>query len=353
MFVCITNRTIRNPSRENALREQHTTEVTHILCRYPAHGTAIAYTKALQTYIMIAVSESNCFSLLMSVYSGDSLTNLRRAVGSNTVEQTLPPTQVVIVRDGPVPTDIQLYLDSLPKTVQSAFVQRRPGISVPEIRVIPLQQNRGLAHALNVGLAHCTCELVARADSDDISLPSRFAALIPLFKSGLGKTPDVVGSAIQEFEGTESKLGQIRVLPEGGPELLRYARMRSPLHHPSVMFRKSVVLAAGGYPENIGRFEDYLLWERLILNGAILYNVPTPLVLYRVDSGAYRRRGGWTMFREELRLQQQFRRDGFITGPQFLRNVGVRAIYRLVPTKIRRTAYHALTALRNHGLPIS
>lgn len=52
--------------------------------------------------------------------------------------------------------------------------------------------------------------------------------------------------------------------------------MRSPLHHPSVIFRKSVVSAAGGYPENIGRFEDYLLWERLILNGAVLHNVPTP-----------------------------------------------------------------------------
>ena len=296
----------------------------------------------------IPVTEPNHFSLLMSVYGGDSLTNLRRSVESNTVEQTLPPDQLVIVRDGPVPANIQNYLDSLREVIQSAFAQQRPNICPPEICIVPLQQNRGLAHALNTGLAHCTYEIVARADSDDISLPARFSTMIPLFSPDVSESPDIVGSAIQELESDKSKPGQIRVLPEQGSKLLRYARKRSPLHHPSVVFRKSAILAVGGYPENIGRFEDYLLWERLILNGALLYNVPTPLVLYRVDSGAYRRRGGWTMFREELRLQRQFLHDGFTTTGQFLRNALVRAIYRLTPTVLRKFVYRLATELHNH-----
>ncbi len=47
------------------------------------------------------------FTLLMSVYGGNTLRELERAVQSGTIEQTLPPAQLVIVRDGPVPDDIR------------------------------------------------------------------------------------------------------------------------------------------------------------------------------------------------------------------------------------------------------
>ncbi|WP_236034517.1 glycosyltransferase [Bifidobacterium saguinibicoloris] len=278
------------------------------------------------------------FCVLMSVYQGETLAHLQRAVASATVEQTLPPEQCVIVRDGPVPQDMQRYLDDLEDDDSARHITR--------FTIVPLEHNDGLAHALNVGLAHCDHELVARADSDDISLPDRFATQLPLFRSG---AIDVAGSAIREFSGDETHLGQVRTLPAGGPELARYARLQSPLHHPSVVFRKSAVLAAGGYPEHAGRFEDYLLWERMLLRGARMRNVGAPLVLYRVDAGAYERRGGRDMFREEVRLQRRFLADGFVTRTQFLRNVTVRAVYRLVPTRARRAAYRALTALRNRG----
>lgn len=285
------------------------------------------------------MSESD-FSLLMAVYHGDTPSQVRRAIRSNTSEQTLPPTQVVIVRDGPVPDGMQRLLDSLPAKLAAIS-------GIMDVDVVELERNRGLAHALNVGLSRCTHELVARADSDDISRPDRFATMIPLLASHpeLG----IVGSAIQEFEGDESRTGQIRTLPAGGEELARYARMQSPLHHPSVVFRRTAVLDAGGYPEHAGRFEDYLLWERLLMRGVGMRNLPEPLVLYRVDSGAYRRRGGCEMFREELRLQRRFLRDGFTTRTQFARNVAVRAGYRLVPTGLRRAAYHVLTAVRNRA----
>jgi hypothetical protein len=109
------------------------------------------------------------------------------------------------------------------------------------------------------------------------------------------------------------------------------------------------VQRVGGYPEHSGRFEDYLLWERLILAGARLHNVAEPLVLYRVDAGAYQRRGGWAMFRDELALQRRFRADGFTSAAQFVRNVAIRALYRLMPTGLRKLGYRALIALRNAG----
>ena len=296
------------------------------------------------------------FTLLMAVYGGNSLREVERSVQSSTIEQTLPPNQVVIVRDGPVQEPVQRYLDTLQSTMAVWFTAERPELAVPEVTIVPLDENRGLAHALNIGLQHCDFDVVARADCDDVSLPNRFATIIPQFtrRSAASHTTvksklpiDVMGSAIREFTDDERQPGQIRMLPAEGADLEKYARMQSPVHHPSVVFRKSAVLAAGGYPEDAGRFEDYLLWERMILNHAQFLNMPEPLVLYRTNQEAYERRGGWDMFREELRLQWRFLRDGFTSPAQFLRNTFIRAAYRMMPTSLRKRAYHSIVSRRN------
>ncbi len=288
------------------------------------------------------------FSLLMAVYRGDRVEYLRRALLSNTVGQTRPPAEVVIVRDGAVADDAQGFLDDAPALLRARFVAADRAGEAPEVTVLELDRNGGLAHALNRGIAVCRYEAVARADSDDVALPQRFAKLLPLIDGSRTPVHDVAGSAIREFSGDERRPGQIRRLPAGGEALRAYARLQSPLHHPSVAFRRSVILAAGGYPERAGRFEDYLLWERLIMRGASLVNLPEPLVLYRVDAGAYERRGGWSMFRDELALQRRFRSDGFTTTAQFARNVTVRACYRLMPVRLRQLGYRLLTAVHNH-----
>ncbi|KAB8295593.1 glycosyltransferase [Bifidobacterium avesanii] len=284
------------------------------------------------------------FSVLLPVYGGDSLAFFREAVRSNTVGQARRPSQLVVARDGRVPDEVEEYL------------VRLPGLLEPEgvaVTVVRLEECRGLAAALNEGLKACAHEFVARADADDIALPERYAVEIPVLEAGA----DLVGSSIQEFtqesadRGDKIERGQVRTLPAGGPELERYARMQSPLHHPSVAFRRSAVLDAGGYPERAGRFEDYLLWARLMMRGAKLRNVPDVLVLYRVDAGAYTRRGGWEMFRGELGLQRAFLKMGFVNVPQFARNVLVRAAYRLVPTGLRQRGYRAVVALRGRKRP--
>lgn len=289
------------------------------------------------------------FSLLMAVYGANGVRELERAVQSGTIEQTLPPSQLVIVRDGPVPVEIQRFLDTLQQTLDVWFSISVPARPAPHVTVVALEENGGLAHALNEGLGRCDYDIVARADADDLSQPQRFATQLALFAGPDGEAPDVAGSAIQEYSlvDGERQLGQVRLLPAGGEELMEYARMQSPVHHPSVVYRKAAVLAAGGYPEGIGRFEDYLLWEKMIVNGARFANVAEPLVLYRADDGAFERRGGRAMLRDEWRLQRTFRADRFTTRWQFVRNVATRAIYRIVPTSIREKAYRKVVARRN------
>ena len=265
------------------------------------------------------------FSVLLPVYARDQLDHLRRALRSVTTDQTLQPAQVVIVQDGPVGDDVAQFL-----------TQFDDSSDIP-VTLVQLAENQGLARALQAGLSACKHDIVARADADDISLPERFAVQVPMVQSGY----DIVGSAITEFGADENERGVTRVPPLSDEMIRRYARFHSPFNHPSIVYRKDAVAAAGGY-EHLALMEDYLLFARMIADGARVANVAEPLVLYRVGEGAYARRGGKALLRSELRLHRKLRAEGFTTRREFVRNVTLRGVYRLVPERVRRTAYRTL-----------
>jgi hypothetical protein len=68
------------------------------------------------------------------------------------------------------------------------------------------------------------------------------------------------------------------------------------------------------------------------------------LVFYRVGAQAYKRRGGAELLRSELRLQREFRRLGFTSPAEYVRNVLVRGGYRLIPWWCRRAVYKPIVA---------
>jgi len=268
------------------------------------------------------------FTLLMAVYANDDAAFFRAAYDSATRQQTRPPTFVVLVRDGPVGTDIADFLTEVE--------------SDPKVTVVRLEENRGLAAALNAGLERITTDIVARADADDICLPQRFAVQIPLVGAGL----DIVGSAIEEFTDDPAVPGEVRHVRTTQNDIVRHARMQCPFHHPTVVFRKQAVLDAGGYPE-LPNMEDYLLWVRMIANGARVGNTDQVLVRYRVGAGAFARRGGRKLARSEAQLQKEFRAMGFTTRWQYVRNRLLRGfVYRHMPASWRQTGYHLWTRLR-------
>lgn len=275
---------------------------------------------------------SNEFSVLLPVYRRDQPSFLRRAFESVTVEQTLRPGEVVIVRDGPVGPELAALLDELAST------------SPVPVVVVELTENVGLARALEQGLQRCSHEIVARMDADDISRPERFQVQVPLVAAGL----DVVGSAIQEFsdESQVDEVGLVRTPPLSARDIAAGARFHSPFNHPSVVYRRSAVAAAGGY-QDLALMEDYWLFVRMLHAGVAAANVPDPLVLYRVGAGAYARRGGWRLLRSEVRLQWRMWRLGFSTAPQLARNVVVRGGYRLVPESLRRFLYRTFLVDRS------
>jgi len=264
------------------------------------------------------------FSLLVPVYDGDRPGYLRRAFRSAVHDQTIRPDQVIIVRDGPVRAELAECLDQL-----------RASSPVP-VTFVPLPRNGGLGPALDRGLAASNHDVVARMDADDVAMPHRFEVQVPLMAGA-----DIVGSGLLEFSGDTGEIVGQRVPPIGQERIARYARMHDPFNHPTVVYRRGAVLAAGGYGD-LKLMEDYALFARMLQNGARAVNVAEPLVWYRVGETAFKRRGGAGLLRSELRLQREFRKNGFTSPAQYVRNVIVRGGYRLIPWWFRRVVYRPI-----------
>ncbi|WP_325049542.1 glycosyltransferase [Kocuria soli] len=267
------------------------------------------------------------FSLLMPVYGGDTPERFHRALVSSTLEQAVAPSEVVIVRDGPVAPELQREIDALTERLRAA---------TPPIAVVreDLEVNAGLTNALRRGLELCSHDVVARADADDVSYPDRFARQLPLIQDGA----DVVGAGMDEIGDDETQPLAHREAPVGAANIRRVSKLRNPVSHPTVVFRRPAVEAVGGY-EYVPLAEDYWLWVRMLRAGADIRNIADPLVGYRVSGGAYQRRGGLRVFRAEIELQSRLHGIGHLSFLEWGRNVAVRGGYRFVPRVLRERAY--------------
>lgn len=259
-------------------------------------------------------------SVLISVYKSNDPYELDEALAS-LVAQTRPADEVMIVEDGPIPQElseiIEKYQDKLP------------------ITRLPLKTNLGLGGALNEGLKACRYDLVARMDSDDISLPERLEKQAGFFATH--PEVGVISAQIDEYdEIMHLKLGERR-LPLHHDEIVRFAKKRCPMSHPVVMYRKQLVLDAGGYPE-FRWGEDYGLWPLLLTRGVKMANLPETLLKMRCGDTMYARRG-WVAFKNESKILWYQHKIGFLSLFETIRNVGLRAAVRLPPPGVKKWLY--------------
>lgn len=260
------------------------------------------------------------FSVLLSIYIKEQPVYLKESLDS-LFKQTLPPDEIVLVKDGPLTPE----LDKVITEYQSQH---------PTLKVIPLSKNQGLGKALNEGLKHCSYDLIARMDTDDIAKPDRFEKQIKVFQEH--PEIDICSAWIEEFEGTPDNILATRKLPETHEEILKYAKHRCPINHPVVMYKKSAVLKAGGYN---GFPEDYRLWINMLMTGARFYNIQESLLYFRFSSAMVKRRGGWKYAMADAKSQWDFYRTGFLNLPDLIYNITVRISVRIVPNSLRSFIY--------------
>lgn len=217
------------------------------------------------------------YSVLMSVYAKDKPEYLELAIDSM-LRQTVPPEQFVIVVDGAVPDETGKVIVEYEKN-KALFT------------VLWLKENKGLANALNKGLNVCRNEYVARMDADDISLPNRCEKELEYFE----KNKDLVicGCNIDEFYEDINNIKASRTVPAEYKNIIKFMRKRQPFNHPTVMYKKSCVLACGGYLL-LRRKEDFDLFSRMLKKGYYALNIDESLYLYRANENNYKRRKNWT-----------------------------------------------------------
>ncbi len=262
------------------------------------------------------------FSVLISVFYKEYPAFLRQALHSIWYEQTLKPTEIVLVKDGPLTKELDNVIEDAMREMP--------------LKTVILPTNQGLGVALNEGLKNCTYDIVARMDSDDIAMPNRFSIEFSYLENH--PNVDVVGAWITEFEDDPSEELSKRKVPENHVDICHYAKSRCPINHPVVMFRKSAVEKAGGY-QHCFLLEDYWLWVRMLIQGARFYNIPQSLLWFRTSPDMFRRRAGLRYVKSEVQFQYRLLKIGFISPLQYIKNISIRFCFRLIPNRLRMLLY--------------
>ena len=261
------------------------------------------------------------FSVCMSVYQNDKPEFVRVALDSMLVFQSVKPTQIVLVQDGPVPKGLSATLQEYETNYSSVMCVTR------------LEKNGGLGNALRLAVDHAKYDICARMDSDDICLPYRFEKQLAYLESH--PECDIVGGQMTEFIDTPDNIVGCREVPLINEDIYNYMKSRCALNHVTVMFRKEAVLKAGNYQDWFWN-EDYYLWVRMMKAGCKFANIPEVAVNVRSGADQYARRGGKKYFDSEIGIKKLMLKEGMITKTQYTINYVERFILQLMlPNSIR------------------
>lgn len=199
-------------------------------------------------------------SIIMGVYNGQD--TLKECINS-IVAQTYQNWEFIICND--CSSDETLH-------ILEEFQKK-------EDRIIILNNSKNLrlAASLNKCLQVAKGKYIARMDADDESLPDRLKKQV-LF---LEKHPeyDVVGCNRIVFD--ENGIRGIRINPEYPDKSILFKD--TPFAHPTIMMKRSVYNALGGYSisRETMRAEDLELWFRFFEHGFRGYNLQEVLYKYR------------------------------------------------------------------------
>ena len=265
------------------------------------------------------------YSVLMSLYKNE-LPEYFNVAFDSMIGQTTAPEQIVIVEDGPLPVELLSLVDG--------YSAAYPGV----VTVVVNEKNMGLGLALNRGLEFCRNDLVARMDTDDISLPSRCERQLAEFE----KHPElaIVGSNVDEFVGSPENVVSTRRVPSEYEEIYEFAKRRNAFNHPAVMYRKSAVLSVGGYSD-LRRNQDVDLFGRMLFSGLKAENIDESLLLFRSGDSLAKRRRSWVNTKSYIGVIKKFWKMGYSRFSDFAFVAAAQSFLFLCPNRIQHLIYKA------------
>ena len=268
---------------------------------------------------VVEEAKSGKYSVLMSLYKKEKPEYLRIALDSM-LNQTVAPDEIVLVEDGPLTDELYAVLDEYDE----------------HLHRIKNETNLGLGLALNVGLKECRNELVARMDTDDCSKPDRCEKQMKRFaeKPYLA----IVGSHIDEFVGDVNNVVSQRIVPTTSEEIYNFAKKRSAFNHPAVMYRKSKVLAQGGYAD-LKRNQDVDLFGRMLYAGEKAENIDEALLWFRSSDELAKRRKSWQNTWSYIATIRNFWKMGYSSFKDYAVVAVAQTGMYLMPVKVQNFVY--------------
>ena len=264
-------------------------------------------------------------SVMICTHHNTHINELKLAFYSSCVFQFLLPSEVIIVKDGPVNEKVVVFIEYLR--------------DVHNVTVISTSENFGHGNARNLALRETRKEWMAIVDSDDFSFPSRFLVQMKYLK----KHPNVsvLGGGLVEFEVFDGAptFNKTRRFPESASDVLKEARVRCPIAQPTVVFRVDDVRSVGGYLHWHNN-EDYFLWIRLLSKKYVIQSLPDTVIYMKFDLNSVLRRRGIAYWWNEVALQWCSYKLGTTTLRLLFFGILVRLMLQVVlPARILKKIY--------------
>lgn len=184
-------------------------------------------------------------------------------------------------------TDWELILCDDASTDQTAAIAGQYAARYGDrVRLLRNDVNRKLAYSLNRCLECCRGEYIARMDTDDICLPTRFEKQVAF----LDAHPEYAMVACRAIIFDENGERGVRET-EGEPDLKSYFT-RNPYMHSTIMMRKTAYDLLGGYTvaKRTDKGQDADLWFRFAAAGLRGYVLGEPLLKYHESVNDLKRR---------------------------------------------------------------
>lgn len=252
-------------------------------------------------------------SVIMSVH--DDVGTLQAAIDS-ILTQTFSNLEFIIIDDG-----------SRDGTAELLAAQSDPRLIVLHNAICI-----GLPASLNRGLEVARGRFIARMDADDLSLPQR----LEVQHRFLLDHPEigVCGSYIEKHFPARDKT-RIVSYPTDPEQIRQQIHLTCPMAHMTVLARRVVFDATGGYNPFYRRAQDVELWGRVALRFDIS-NVPEPLVRVTSRDRMVNLRGLFygtlARGRTALRHSRSYWRLAHVTG-KLLHDIRRGIVQRLVLVK--------------------
>ena len=183
------------------------------------------------------IIENPLISVLLSVYNDDK--NIKKSIDS-ILSQSYKNIELLVIDDCSTDKTYEIINE----------------IKDSRVKIFRNKDNKGLTKSLNILIKESKGQILARQDSDDVSLPNR----LEIQYNELQKSQIDACTTRAYIKNSKRSIPRFsHLLP-----LSIVIKYKNPFIHGTLMIRKSVILNIGMYDENIKYAQDYKLFVELL-----------------------------------------------------------------------------------------